>query len=280
MRADDKGRSVTKLVFIGGYGHSGSTLLEYLMAGSPAVMACGEVVSSIRERDSNRKEKRCSCGRAADDCPVWSFFHSPDYTLPWTHAELLHALMQRADGQYSAIVDSSKTAWGSFSAPFRLKRRFGSEFMLVHLMRQPAAVCWSVLKKKDRRAKREGRRPYHYTLRCGLTVVAWSIANLSCEVFGLMYPRHYVRLRYEDLVHSPAEVLGALFERVLPDVRWSFVEASARDNRHQLYGNSVRRKQLAIEDVKEDLKWKSEMPPEYSRVILALSYPLRLRYGY
>ena len=241
------------------------------MSGSPAVMACGEVVSSIRERDSNRKEKRCSCGRAADDCPVWSFFHSSDYTHPSTHAELLHALLKRADAQYSAIVDSST---------FRLKRRFGSEFMLVHLMRQPTAVCWSVLKKKNRRARREGRRPYHYTLRCGLTVVAWSIANLSCEVFGLMYPRHYVRLRYEDLVHSPAEVLGTLFERVLPDVRWSFVEASARDNRHQLYGNSVRHHQLAIADVKEDLKWESEMPPEYSRVILALSYPLRLRYGY
>ena len=38
--------------------------------------------------------------------------------------------------------------------------------------------------------------------------------------------------------------------------------------------------QLAIADVKEDLKWRSEMPPEYSRVILALSYSLRLRYGY
>jgi hypothetical protein len=188
--------------------------------------------------------------------------------------------MQRTDGQYSAIVDSSKTAWGSFGAPFRLKRRFGSEFMLVHLMRQPTAVCWSVLKKKSRRAKREGRTPYHYALRCGLTVVAWSIANLSCELFGLLYPRQYVRLRYEDLVHSPAEVLGTLFERILPDVRWSFVEASAHDNRHQLYGNSVRHHQLAIADVKEDLKWRSEMPPEYSRVILALSYPLRLRYGY
>ena len=62
---------MTKLIYIGGYGHSGSTLLEYLMAGSPAVLACGEVVSSICERDSKKKEKICSCGRAADMCPVW-----------------------------------------------------------------------------------------------------------------------------------------------------------------------------------------------------------------
>lgn len=271
---------MTKLVYIGGYGHSGSTLLEYLMAGSPAVLACGEVASSIRERDSSRKEKTCSCGRAADACPVWGPFRSSDYKVPRTHAELLHALMQRADGQYAAVIDSSKTAWGSFAAPFRLKRRFGSQFMLVHLMRQPAAVCWSVLRKKNRRAKQEGRRPAHYMLRCGFTVAAWSTANLSCELFGLLYPRQYMRLRYEDLVHSPAEALHSLFQQVLPGVNWSFDDTDTRDNRHQLHGNSVKRHQLGITDVKEDLKWQSEMPPEYSRVVLALSYLLRLRYGY
>jgi hypothetical protein len=174
----------------------------------------------------------------------------------------------------------SKTAWGSVGAPFRLRRRFGSEFMLIHLMRQPAAVSWSVLRKKNRRAKKEGRRPYHYMLRCGFTVAAWSIANLSCELFGLLYPRQYVRLRYEDLVHSPAEALHSLFLKVLPGITWSFDDANMRDNRHQLHGNSVKRHQLDITDVKEDLKWKTEMPPEYSRAVLALSSLLRWRYGY
>jgi hypothetical protein len=271
---------MTKLIYIGGYGHSGSTLLEYLMAGSPAVLACGEVASSIREKDSSRKEKLCSCGRAADACPVWGPFHSPEYKSAPTHAELVDALMRRADGQYAAIIDSSKTAWGTIAAPFRLRRRYGSEFTLVHLMRQPAAVSWSVLRKKNRRAKQEGRRPAHYLLRCGFAVAAWSIANLSCELFGFFHPRQYVRLRYEDLVHSPAEALHSLFRKVLPGVTWSFDAAGARDNRHQLHGNSVKRHQLGITDVKEDLKWQSEMPPEYSRAVLALSYLLRVRYGY
>jgi hypothetical protein len=270
---------VTKLIYIGGYGHSGSTLLEYLMAGSPAVLACGEVASSIRERDSDRKEKICSCGLGAEACPVWGFYHA-EGARPLSHAELLHAIMENANGKYAAIVDSSKTAWGSFGTPFRLRRSFGRDFVLVHLMRQPAAVSWSVLRKKSRRAKREGREPLHYTLRCGATVAAWSLANLACEVFGLLYPSQYYRLRYEDLVRDPEETLRALFKKVLPGVRWSFTEPDLRDNRHQLYGNSVKHHQLAIADVKEDLKWQTEMPPEYSRVVLALSYPLRLRYGY
>jgi Sulfotransferase family len=270
---------VTKLVYIGGYGHSGSTLLEYLMAGSPAVLACGEVVSSIRERSSDRKEKICSCGRGAEACPVWSFYHARD-GRPLRHAELLQAFVDRSDGHYAAIVDSSKTAWGSFGAPFRLRRSFGSDFVLVHLVRQPAAVSWSVLRKKIRRAKREGREPLHYTLRCGGTVAAWSLANMACELFGLLHPNQYCRLRYEDMVCDPEESLRALFDKMGPGVRWSFTEPSLRDNRHQLYGNSVKHHQLAIADVKEDLEWQTEMPPEYSRVVLALSYPLRLRYGY
>ena len=49
---------VTKLVYIGGYGHSGTTLLEYLMTGSPAVIACGEVGSSRGGRVTARK--KCS----------------------------------------------------------------------------------------------------------------------------------------------------------------------------------------------------------------------------
>lgn len=268
---------MTKVIYVGGYGHSGSTLLESLMAGSPAILACGEVVSALRERHMNKKNKPCSCGRAAKDCPVWGFLFSSD--AGWDHAQLLDALRQRAEGEYAAIVDSSKTAWGQFTMPFRLRRRFGSDFTLVHLVRQPIGSCWSVLRKK---AKAKGETPVAslYALRCGWTVFAWSVANMSCELFGRFYPRQYTRLRYEDLVRDPVETLSLLFQRVMPGSSWSFVEASSRDNRHQLQGNSIRHRQLTIEDVKEDVKWKSEMPPQQLRMVQALSFLLRRRYGY
>jgi hypothetical protein len=185
--------------------------------------------------------------------------------------------MQRVDGRYAALIDSSKTAWGSITAPFRLKRKFGRDFILLHLTREPAAVCWSVLKQKNRRAYRGELT--HYTLRCSWIVLGWSIANFSCDLFGMLYPQQYVRLRYEDLARSPTEILGKLFARLMPDVQWDSEEV-AGDNRHQLYGNKVRHRAIGIEDVKEDIKWKAEMPPEYSRIVQPLSYLLRLRYGY
>jgi hypothetical protein len=269
---------VTKLIYIGGYGHSGSTLLEYLMTGCPAVMACGEVSSCIRERAG--KQRACSCGRVATDCPVWSFFFASDDATPWSHVRLASALAGRAEGHYSAIVDSSKTAWGSLGAPFRMKRKFGSEFILVHLVREPAAVCWSVFKQKNLRAERLGRRLPRYATTCGWTALGWWFANLSCELFGRMHPRQYICLRYEDLARSPATTLPALFEQLLPNAPWHFGEAQTPDNRHQLHGNNARFRALKIEDVREDCKWKTEMPVKYAKMVASLTHLLRLRYGY
>ena len=164
--------------------------------------------------------------------------------------------------------------------PFRLQRKFGHKLMLVHLVREPTAVCWSVLKQKTHRAKRAGRRVPHYALRCSWVILGWWVANLSCELFGLLYPHHYVRLRYEDFAHSPAEALRMLFEKLLPVTGGCSDGAGARDNRHQLFGNRLRSRHISIDDVKEDLKWKSEMPLEYHKPIIYLSYLLRLRYGY
>jgi hypothetical protein len=110
--------------------------------------------------------------------------------------------------------------------------------------------------------------------------LGWWLANLCCDLFGKIYPRQYVRLRYEDLINSPIETLSALFEKILPDARWDYGEASVRDNRHQLHGNNVRYQNIAIDELKEDLKWQNEMPLEYSRIVLPLSYLLRVRYGY
>lgn len=73
---------VTKLVYIGGYGHSGSTLLEYLMAASPEVIGCGEVVSVLRY--CGRKSK-CTC-RTIRDCPVWG----PILTAPEILDDMSH----------------------------------------------------------------------------------------------------------------------------------------------------------------------------------------------
>jgi hypothetical protein len=273
---------LTRLVYIGGYGHSGSTLLEYLLAASPEVIACGEVASVLRERGRQTPYARgsktdCTCGRKPKDCPVWGPLQGSPHALDgWTHARLTLALLERAQAGHAAIlVDSSKTPWLSVAMPFRLNRALGPDFQLVHLVRHPRAVCWSAVKKAGRR----GARPL-MALRCAAAAAGWSIANLACELFGLLHPQRYLRLRYEDLARSPAAAMQDLFARLVPEVEWSGAGIGARGNRHQLYGNRMRRRTLSLDGIKEDAAWNSEMPRAYRALVGLLTFPLRRRYGY
>jgi len=264
---------MTKLVYIGGYGHSGSTLLEYLLTGCPEVVACGEVASVIRDR---LKKTHCTCGRRAEACPLWSQVLSADAPLSGkSHEALTLALLERVGCEYALMIDSTKTALGHALAPFRLRRALGEDFLLVHLVRDPRAVSWSAIKKTERR-KMTVNRPLY----CARVVLAWSAANLACEIFGRLYPKQYLRLRYEDFVAAPRKTMDQLFQRAVPGAKWYAETLGVTDNRHQLYGNRMRGRPLTLADVKEDRAWQTEMPAAYCRLVSPLSFILRARYGY
>ena len=274
---------MTRLVYIGGFGQSGSTLLESLLTANPDVVACGEIANGFEGRTG--RELKCSCGKLAKDCPIWGAF-ARGSNASLNHDALVLTLLEHVKGKYAILIDSSKTAWGSITAPFRLRRLLGPRFFLLHLVRDPRAVCWSTIrlpliktrrKKKPTPIERALSRPIP---RCFRTATGWWVANLSCELFGWLYPSQYLRLFYEDVASSPREALRALFEAVAPDLPLRLAEPEAKDNRHQIYGNRMRRQRLRFADVRLDNGWKSEMAPRYRRLAGALSWPLRVRYGY
>jgi hypothetical protein len=262
------------------------------MTANPDVVACGEVVNGCRMHKKGRKELKCSCGRLRNNCPVWSVFNETSATSSlWTHEALVMSLLEHIGSRYAAVSDSSKTAWGSITAPFRLRRRLGPELYLLHLVRDPRAVCWSTMRLVERRkAKRwkikpgsEGwsarqlSRPLPRYLR---TSFGWWIANASCEVFGWLYPDQYMRIHYEKFACAPQAALQALFKKISPATDFRLAEIGINDNRHQLYGNRMRRHQLRFSDVRPDIGWESEMPRGYRRLVGALTWPLRAKYGY
>lgn len=264
---------MTKLIYIGGYGHSGSTLLEYLLTGCTELVACGEIASVVRDR---LKKKQCTCGRRSEACPIWSQVLASGAPLAEkTHEALTLALLMRAGKRHDLMVDSTKTAADHALAPFRLRRALGKDFLLVHLVRDPRAVAWSAIKKTVRRRMTVNRPLY-----CARLALAWSAANLACEIFGRRYPNQYLRIRYEDFVAAPRATLDRIFQRVLPGATWHAETLGVTDNRHQLYGNRMRGRPLTLEDVKQDRAWETEMPASYRRLVSPLSVLLRLRYGY
>jgi Sulfotransferase family len=267
---------MTRLVYIGGYGRSGSTLLECLLASSPKIVACGEVVTVTRKGPNTKRD--CTCGRSAKQCPVWHFFDPrADATqIGWRHSDLSLALLERFSKCYKLMIDSSKTSWGAASAPFALRRRLGDEFQLIHIVRDPRAVCWSTI----RRSNRIGSRLTNNFLRASWTTLGWWAANLTCEAFGRLHPTQYFRIRYEDLVRSPQKELHLVFERISIGSENSITQPRSNDNRHQLYGNRMRHRQVSLADVEEDARWKMEMPAACRRTVSWLSWPLRWHYGY
>jgi hypothetical protein len=274
---------VTKLVYIGGFGQSGTTLFEYLLTASPEALACGEIVNGFRGRSG--RELQCSCGKSAKDCPIWGALkRGPNAS--WSHDALVLTLLAHAEGKYQVLSDSSKTTWGSITAPFRLRRVLGPKFFLLHVVRDPRGVCWSAIRLPLAKTVRKSRPSLTMQVlstpipRCFRTAAGWWVANLSCEFFGWLYPAQYLRLLYEDVACAPRNALSSLFDAVSPNLSSRLTEPGANDNMHQVYGNRMRRQKMLFADVRLDEGWKSEMAPRYRRLAAALSWPLRTRYGY
>ena len=265
---------MTKLVYIGGYGHSGSTLLEYLLAASPEAVACGEVASVLRDRD---RKGKCTCRRPISECPVWGpLFASPDTLDGMSHESLSRALVAQDRDAHAILIDSTKTAWRSAAVPFRLASALGGDFTLVHLVRDPRAVAWSGVKKAGRRGARP-LLPLRSASGCTrlvdreprLRAVRRAISRPLCAppLRGSRPLRPATRCR----ACSPSSCLG----RSGPPTA-----IGANDNRHQLYGNRMRAANLSLAEVREDAAWQRDMPRLYRSLVSLLTAPLRWRYGY
>jgi hypothetical protein len=111
------------------------------------------------------------------------------------------------------------------------------------------------------------------------SAIGWMTANLACEVFAWRHPECYMRVRYEDLARSPSRIVGAILQRSALTPPPSLV-ANSMGNRHQLHGNAMRFRPLALSDLKEDVAWKRAMPKGFRGLVGGLCWPLSRRYGY
>lgn len=271
---------MTKLLYIGGYGRSGSTLLELLLAASPDVVACGEIVIAARRQNA----PRCSCGKSREDCALWGRVFTQSHPPgSWSHKNLTLALLREVQGRFAVLLDSSKTAWGSFRTPFVARRSLGQDLLLLHIVRDPRGVCWSNVSGKRRRNGRRLPDIQHSPVRFARhvrTLIGWWAANLASEVFGWRYPNQYARVRYETLVQAPDKTVTHIFATFALGAAPHFRTNPATDNRHQLFGSRVRFRSPSPEDIRPDTRWRTEMRWTDRWMISALSWPLRWRYGY
>lgn len=301
---------MTKILYIAGWGRSGTTLLDNVLGQVDGMVSTGELHNLWQRGVIDGRD--CGCGAPVLDCPFWNdvfergfggiegvdaraairaqdSIHTRHvrevvraYRTGRTMQDIDYAphLKKLYDGIAAAsrarvIVDSSKYPVDAIVAAGLP----GHEVFVVHMVRDPRAVAYSWSRRKDVRdkAKDGGILPRVGMLR---STVVWQvynavIASVDRRVVG---SSHYLRVNYEDFASRPAETLDrvfALLDEPTPDpplVKDSRVELSAT---HTAGGNPDRfRSGTTV--IRADDAWRTSMSRPRQLAVGAMAMPTTL----
>ncbi len=301
------------VVYLGGSGRSGSTLLERLLGAVDGVTTLGEVVH-LPARGLVEGET-CACGLTLDRCPFWSGVgrrafggwdqvdgpawqslqsrvdrnrHLPRLAVPvgagfrqdlGEHVRRLESLYLAAASETGAsvLVDSSKHA----STAFALRHLRRVDVRFVHIVRDSRGVAYSWTKEMARPEVGASQAMPRYS---PVSSAAWWDAfNLMLAGLNLTgSPVH--RLRYEDLLADPSEALQAVLRPTGLPLRagWDgFLtpEGAELGPSHSVAGNPMRFRAGTI-PLRRDEAWRTHLAPADRRLVTALTAPLLAAYGY
>lgn len=304
--------SRVKVLYIAGFGRSGSTILGNVLNEVDGFFHIGEI--QFLWIPGTTGNHLCGCQRAFQDCPVWSAvfdhaFRGVDAAhteamadLRWHHAphnrhvagallgrynlavprklvaglEKLYRSVSEVTGS-EVIIDSSKFP----SYAYILDRVPSIDLYLLHLVRDPRACAYSWARKKVRQDARVGKEQLMRQFGPVRVSLKWSFQNLAVALLGRTWPDRYIRMRYEDFATDPRRQTGRILEwigegdssPVSPNR-----EVNLRGN-HTVWGNPSRLKTGPVK-IRLDDKWKAKLDATKKGVVTALTGPLLFQYGY
>ena len=302
-----------RLVYVGGMGRSGSTLIERLLGELPGFCSVGETVHLWRR--GVVENELCGCGLPFSDCGFWTDVGKEAFGgwqrldvqrvlglkgrvdrtrfLPALlngrdegrlaersarYTELYHRLYTAIAlvGGSSVIIDSSKHA----SLAACLRRRYGARMRLLHVVRDPRAVAHSWSKRVPRPdASPDSSEPEMARYCAGRSAVQWMAQNTCFDALARRgVPT--LRVRYEDFTAAPNEEFARIAEFVgyrgeRPDLGGGV----ALSQGHALSGNPMRFAAGPV-GVRADRGWQEALSPQRRRLVTVVTAPVRQRYGY
>ena len=303
-----------KVLYIGGFGRSGSTLVERILGQIPGFCSAGEVVFLWQR--GLVEDQLCGCGTPFSECDFWtrvgkSAFggwdevdagemvalqrqvdrnrYIPSMVLPRLRPGAQAAMERYTEALgrlYSGIrdvsgarvvIDASKHA----STAYLLRRVPDLDLRVVHLVRDSRGVAYSWTKevKKPEVTEGDALMPVYTPGRSGLQ---WLSYNLLFDVLGAIDDT--MVLRYESALRDPRgtveRILAHAGEQAEPGslgfLGDSWVDLGVD---HTVAGNPMRFHQGRLE-LRLDHAWTQKLPERDRRVVSAITFPLQLRYGY
>jgi hypothetical protein len=305
---------LSRVLYIGGMGRSGSTLLQAMLGQLPGFVAAGELRYLWQRGPID--DVLCSCGEPFSQCPFWlgvgdrafggwkrldapstvdlqrsidRHRHLPGITTPLRSAafaarleryqELLRLLYQGIASEAGApvVVDATKDP----PHAFLLRNAFGDRLRVAHLVRDSRGVAYSWTRQVQRPEVADGSA-YMEQVSPSTMALKWLDYNLLFHVLGMLgTPTLFVR--YEDMVLAPGETLRRLIRLVnqpVPPGPLPGEEGSIEIHpEHTLSGNPLR---FTIGGVtlRADERWRRSMPTSQRRVVSTITAPLLAAYGY
>jgi hypothetical protein len=302
---------VARVLYLGGFGRSGTTLVERLLGELPGVCALGEVVH-LWQRDI-RDDERCGCGARFSGCTFWRRVGERAFN-GWDNVDVdrVHALrdavertrhiprLASATGAsdevreyanyyarvYAAaaevsgaqvVVDSSKHS----ALAHVLRWADDVDLRVVHVVRDARGVAYSWTKRVSRPETDGTEEMTRYSP--GRSAVLWNAHNAA---FGLLARRGVPvrRIRYEEFLTDPRTELIRLADFAglrLGQEDLSFLRAGQAELSvgHSAAGNPMRFTVGRL-TLRRDDTWVRALPSAQRRLVGAVCGPMLRAYGY
>lgn len=300
-----------KVVYIGGAGRSGSTLLERQLSESSDCVCAGEL-RWIWDRGV-RRNQLCSCGCAFRECRQWNQVFAEAFGgMSESHADQMHARQRtlerfryipaltfrslrgkafqaRLDAHgvelsklYAAIarvtgrdvvVDNSKGA----TYAYLLAALPEIELRLLHLVRDSRAVAFSWSRKRLRPEVHD-RVEYMPIFSAKRACFIWLRANVLMDLLRSRLDSATL-LRYEDYVGDEEALVRSCAHLGISPPPTGADAAETVPQWHTVSGNPIRFDRQRS-TVTADDEWREQMGMRALRTVTLLTAPSLRRYGY
>jgi hypothetical protein len=303
-----------KVLYVGGYARSGSTLLSRVLGESPGMVCVGETRYLWSRGLLNNVD--CGCGAPFRSCPFWSAVGEeafggwervdaerltevdrltnlpqalPLHWAPWLRpgtremirdyvrclAEL-YAAITRVSGA-KVIVEMSKDA--TFAC--LLRRIPDSDVRVVHLVRDSRAVAYSWARRR-RMPSPIGAQVFMPQSGPFETATKWLAWNTSLHVLAAArFP--YLKIGYESFVANPRAALQKISsfadEALLPPSS-ALTDTEVKLGDHHIFSGNPMRATTGWLPLRLDNEWQTQLTTSQFAKVTALTWPLLRLYGY
>jgi len=301
MPTSTKDQQPVKVLYITGWGRSGTTILDNVLGQIAGFCSIGEL--RYLWDHGLIENSRCGCGARIDACPFWNAVLDTAFggrthidaramtqlrdmvrtrDVPLMFTSWGERVLRKRLGNYpnmlahvynaiqtvfncQVIVDSSKFP----SHGYVLRMIPNIDVYVVHVVRDPRGVAYSWRKKKADKGQ-DAFMAQHSPLKSSLF---WNTWNITGEALWRSTPQRYLRLHYEEFVQQPRQsverILSLLGEArdTLPFVDDHTVTLGSN---HTVWGNPSRFQQGTVA-LKHDEAWRRSMRPQDKALVTALT---------